>query len=444
MKTFSLLTRKIPYAVLGGLLLQTAILHAQVDCAHTSTGNIPINDLGAGYYLGYQGGLYPDGSNDMPNGHAKSGIFFANNIKPLDKNGNVDLDSGKVVFMAFGASTMGNTFNYFKTMVNNTPDIYNPCLALVNGCIGGKGLETMIPPGHHWYWEYLADTLMQANDISAEQVQIGWIKSASKDDTINIFPLQADSIYSKYIRAINELKKNFPNLKILYINSHAYGGYAGDMSDNADIAGEPAAYFGGFSVKWVIEDQLNGSSDLKYLGKYAKSPWLSWGPYYWADGINPRETDGLTWECDEFDPEGGGFHLSDSGKMKEAQMMIDLLVNSNAASKWFLNGPTWSSCDPDMRHISTDPDVYDFYTDELSVFPSPNHGDFHVAFRNVSPENVQLKIMDMQGRLIYSRIYDAQAGTVDLAVPLQDPVPGMYMIAVFRGADLLTRRILIQ
>jgi hypothetical protein len=38
------------------------------------------------------------------------------------------------------------------------------------------------------------------------------------------------------------LKDSFPNLKILYLTSHAYGGYAGDSSNNVEIAGEPAAY----------------------------------------------------------------------------------------------------------------------------------------------------------------------------------------------------------
>lgn len=49
-------------------------LVAQLNCANDSTGLIPIQDLGVGYYAGtYQGGLYPGGSNVPPNGHLKKG-----------------------------------------------------------------------------------------------------------------------------------------------------------------------------------------------------------------------------------------------------------------------------------------------------------------------------------------------------------------------------------
>lgn len=212
------------------------------------------------------------------------------------------------------------------------PDLYNPCLKFVNLCMGGKGLETMIPPFHDWYWEYLTDSLIPDAGLTRAQVQIAWIKTASKDDSIPEFPLQADAIYEKYIPSIQRLKENFPNLKILYIGSHAYGGYAGEDSDNADLAGEPAAYYGGFSVKWVIEDQIMGNPELAFKGAGLQAPWLSWGPYYWADGVNPRATDGLSWVCSDYEPDGGGFHLAESGKEKEASMLIDFLYY-NSSSK---------------------------------------------------------------------------------------------------------------
>ena len=47
------------------------------NCAGTSTGMIPVNDLGPGFYKGVQGGLYPGGSNLRPATHEAAGVAIA-------------------------------------------------------------------------------------------------------------------------------------------------------------------------------------------------------------------------------------------------------------------------------------------------------------------------------------------------------------------------------
>ena len=54
-------------------------------------------------------------------------------------------------------------------------------------------------------------------------------------------------------------KTRFPNLKIAYLSSRIYAGYA-----DTNLSPEPEAYQGGFAVKWLIADQINGSPDLNY------------------------------------------------------------------------------------------------------------------------------------------------------------------------------------
>ncbi|MFI5172924.1 MAG: hypothetical protein ACHQFW_11065, partial [Chitinophagales bacterium] len=64
-----------------------ATASSQVDCTQTSTGNIPINDLGTGFFMGYQGGLYPDGQNAMPATHKNAGTQAVKCIKPFNAAG---------------------------------------------------------------------------------------------------------------------------------------------------------------------------------------------------------------------------------------------------------------------------------------------------------------------------------------------------------------------
>src|SRR5438045_4699789 len=51
----------------------------RADCSLTSTGIIPLNDLGPGSYDGFTAGLYPAGSNMPPAAHAAAALAIANN-----------------------------------------------------------------------------------------------------------------------------------------------------------------------------------------------------------------------------------------------------------------------------------------------------------------------------------------------------------------------------
>ena len=61
-------------------------------------------------------------------------------------------------------------------------------------------------------------------------------------------------------------------------------------------------------------------------------PWLTWGPYLWANGTTPRE-DGLTWERDDF--ESDGFTLSARGAQKSATELLRFMMREPTASGWF-------------------------------------------------------------------------------------------------------------
>src|SRR5262249_38283405 len=111
----------------------------------------------------------------------------------------------------------------------------------------------------------------------------------------------------------------FPQLKLVYVSSRAYGGYS-----KTDLSPEPMAYESAFAVKWLIEERINNPENLR--------PWVSWGPYLWADGLTPR-SDGLIWERSDFEPDG--VHPSAQGALKVAMMLFDFFQNDPAATPWF-------------------------------------------------------------------------------------------------------------
>ena len=378
----------------------------------------------------------------MPYDHRAAGSQIGKSIKPLNADGEVDWENGVVIFAAFGASTAGNTFGTFKKLVKqDTTGKYNPCLAFVDLTFGGKGLETMQPPGQHWYWYAMKDSVLAPAGFTPAQVQIAWMKSGSKDDSIVEFPMQPDSIYQKYVRAVVRMKDSFPNLKILYLTSHAYGGYAGDSSNNVEIAGEPAAYYGGFAVKWLIEDQIEGSPTLKFTNPGAEAPWMAWAPYYWADCTTPRTTDGLVWECSDYSPYGGGFHLSNEGKEKESNMLIQFLYNDASSKKWFRSANKWTNCDPSPRYASGQFPPVSESAGPL-IYPSPNNGTFSLRLRKDASGAI-IRIMDEKGTLVYSEQLDHYS-TFNRNIQMTGTHPGLYFVQVLYGTTQETATFIVQ
>jgi hypothetical protein len=146
-------------------------------------------------------------------------------------------------------------------------------------------------------------------------------------------PFPADAVELQgYLRAIAMvLKDKFPTIDLAYYSSRIYAGYA-----VSQLNPEPYAYQSGFSAKWVIESQIAGNDPgLNYRADAGpvEAPWLSWGPYLWADGLVPR-SDGLIWECVDF--QNDGTHPSESGRAKVAAQLLEFFTTDSTATPWFL------------------------------------------------------------------------------------------------------------
>jgi hypothetical protein len=64
------------------LVAAAALPLAAQNCAGSTTGNVPLTELG-GLYQGYAGGLYPGVANQPPAAHQNAGLVHAATVTPL-------------------------------------------------------------------------------------------------------------------------------------------------------------------------------------------------------------------------------------------------------------------------------------------------------------------------------------------------------------------------
>jgi len=308
-------------------LLGLAPASAQ-NCANTSVpGLVPLPELGAGTYFGFQGGLYPGGANVRPIAHTVGGLAQAAQVVPRDASGNPS-PSGKIVFLSIGMSNCTQEFSRFMQLANADP-LKHPAVQPVDGAQGGQTAAIIQDPSAN-FWTVVDQRLANAGATGA-QVQAIWFKEADAGPTSG-FPAYASTLKSEFETILGVIRTKFPNARVCYVASRIYAGYA-----TSALNPEPYSYEQGFSCKWTIEDQIAGLPALNYdpaLGP-VNAPWVDWGTYNWANGLLPR-ADGLTWLCSDFVSDGT--HPSPAGREKVAQALL-AFVHSEPTASWYLSMP---------------------------------------------------------------------------------------------------------
>jgi hypothetical protein len=292
---------------------------------------IALNDLGTGMYLGSQGGLYPNGSNIMPASQDSAGVTLAAGIQPLDSNGNPN-PNGIYALLSVGVSITRTVFAEFENAEAADPS-RNTHLVLVNGAIDGTDSPDWADPSSG-VWQTVLNYYLPYQNVSPKQVVAAWVL-VPHDNPTGTFPSDMNEQQAELTATLQNLHTYFPNLLLAYVQSMHYGGYS-NGSANGETYPEPYSFESGFATKWTIQDQISGQPDLNWnpaLGPVV-APWLSWGFYDWANGLNAR-SDGFTWTCQDY--ESDGLHPSiPAGRDKAAGPLIQFFKTTDTTKPWFL------------------------------------------------------------------------------------------------------------
>jgi hypothetical protein len=349
------------------------------NCNGTQTGLVPLTSLGAGTYQGYEGGLYPGGANARPAAHDAAGVAIANAIAPIDTFGSAD-PNGRIVLISIGMSNTTQEFSTFVPMANTDPQ-RNPKVLVIDCALGGQTAGLIKNPAVA-YWDTVRARL-RGRRSSPLQVQVAWLKEANANPNTG-FPNATSTLMRDLGSVVRTLKDLFPNVRIAYLSSRIYAGYA-----TSSLNPEPYAYESGFAVKWLIDGQITGADSLNYDPGHGsvEAPWLAWGPYLWADGLVPREGDGLTWQCSDFQT-SDGTHPATGARLKVSNMLLGFLHADATAVPWYVSSTTAVRPMPGPSGAG------------LTLAPNPARGAIDVSFVPVVGETWRLEVVDLAGRRV--------------------------------------------
>jgi hypothetical protein len=294
-----------------------------------SVGFKPLTEMSAeDRYKEQDGGLYGKGKNAPPTEHAEAANAALGRIQPLDAEGKPS-PAGTIGFVSISMSNATQEFSTFKRLADADP-AKSAQVTIVDCAQGGQAMAQWVDADARPWQE--ADRRLAAARLAPQQVQVAWIKLA------NISPRGALDEHGKRLQrdtqaVIQNAKTRFPNLQVAYLSSRIYGGYA-----TGPLNPEPYAYESGFVVRWLIQAQIAGEPALNHDAQKGPvtAPVLLWGPYLWAGGVVPRNSDGLTYLREDLAADGT--HPSLAGREKVARLMLDFYKSDPLARAWFTDG----------------------------------------------------------------------------------------------------------
>ncbi|HJS09135.1 MAG TPA: hypothetical protein VJ809_15810 [Pirellulales bacterium] len=287
---------------------------------------LPLTEMSADdRYKEQDGGLYGGGKNEPPEEHRKSAAAAIAKIEPLDTAGR-PAENGTIGFVSISMSNATQEFSMFKRLADADP-AKSPRVTIVDCAQGGQAMAEWVDPQAR-PWEEAARRLANAK-VTPAQVQLVWIKLANKVPRGDLME-HGKKLENDTLAVIQNAKIKFPNLRLAYLSSRIYGGYA-----TGPLNPEPYAYESAFVVRWLIERQIKGDKALNYDAARGevRAPVLLWGPYLWADGMTPRKADALTYSREDLAADG--VHPSESGRKKVAKLMLDFYKSDPLAKTWF-------------------------------------------------------------------------------------------------------------
>ncbi len=359
----------VPLAFVASLTLAMAV--AAQNCANTSIGAVPLNDLGSGTYLGFAGGLYGAGQNAPPSGHQTLGHARRLGVVPRDAAGQ-PAPNGRIVLLSIGMSNTTQEFSTWLATANADPN-KNPAVTIVDGAQGGQDAVVVANPNAN-FWT-VVDQRLAAAGVNGNQVQVVWLKEAIAG-VGGGFPAAAQQLQGLLGQIARNLQARYPNVQLCFVSSRTYAGYA-----TSQLNPEPYAYESGFAVQWLLQQQIAGDPQLNADAAAGPvvAPWLGFGPYLWTDGTTPR-SDGLVWTCADVQPDGT--HPSPAGRGKVAALLQQFFTTNAFTVPWYVGAGTAASF---TLYGAGCPGVVGLPGMRNNGVPSLGNANFRIGVENAAP-----------------------------------------------------------
>ena len=304
------MSKRFWLSIIFVLVCSALLLKGSASAAFTA---VPLPELGMGFYLDQQGGLYPGGLNVPPPAY----------LAQLEAEDCHDPATGKAIIPVIGMSMAQNALKGWQTFLNN-PEVSDN-LVVIDGTLGSDQQRFTNPDYFGWG---IGLNRLNAAGYTAAQVKCVIYHNSWSGPSGEFVPY-AEMVRDSFAVTMAIIKQKYPNVAVIYLNSRHYG-----LSPSSKQP-EPYAYWEGWAVKWLIESRINCVSDCGAL--------LAWNAYQWVPG----------WADHPEYYAADGLHLVGAGQVASGQIWHNYLSSTTFTAPWYLDGAPPPTSTPGPTAVPT-------------------------------------------------------------------------------------------
>lgn len=84
------------------------------------------------------------------------------------------------------------------------------------------------------------------------------------------------------------------------------------------------------------------------------------------------------------------------------------------------------------------------FLDGFRIYPNPSKGKFNLSFNSSLNENVQIKVYDLSGRLVYDDVFQSATSKYNTTIDLSSMKSGIYISEVKVGNNISTHKLIVE
>jgi len=90
------------------------------------------------------------------------------------------------------------------------------------------------------------------------------------------------------------------------------------------------------------------------------------------------------------------------------------------------------------------PQISSRQTDKLVIYPNPVAGQLQISYETAKAGNVEIKIIDLQGKVLHQQVISSNAGANHATIAVTKLPNGIYLCRVNKGTSIETTKFLKQ